>query len=155
MKTKQSAGILAYRIEGDKVEVLLVHPGGPFFVKKDMGVWSIPKGEFGDDEEPLMAALREFAEELGQKPEGPFQQLKPVKQKSGKVVHAWATNEFLDVADFQSNTFSIEWPPRSGRQQSFPEVDRAEWFEVSVAKQKINIAQITLIEELVERLGKK
>jgi len=138
-----------YRLrEEGEVEFLLVHPGGPFWAKKDEGAWTIPKGELGPDEDPLAAAQREFEEELGFKPSGPFVQLQPIKQKGGKLVHAWAFKGDCDPAAIKSNTFEMEWPPRSGRTAEFPEVDRAEFFYFDKAVQKINPAQIPLLEEL-------
>jgi predicted NUDIX family NTP pyrophosphohydrolase len=143
-----SAGILMYRDRPSGREFLLVHPGGPFWVKKDEGVWSIPKGEFTDGEDPLDAARREFEEELGTAVVGDFMQLTPIKQKSGKVVHAWAVRGDFDVASVKSNLFSMEWPPKSGRQQEFPEVDRAEWFDLETARKKILAAQMELVDQV-------
>jgi predicted NUDIX family NTP pyrophosphohydrolase len=146
-----SAGILLFRREGDAVEVLLVHPGGPFWVKKDRGVWSIPKGEYAEGEEPLACALRELGEELGAPPEldpGELIDLGSVRQKGGKVVRCWAAEADFDPATLKSNTFTIEWPPRSGRQREFPEVDRAEWFGIEEAREKINAAQAELLDRL-------
>jgi predicted NUDIX family NTP pyrophosphohydrolase len=143
-----SAGILMYRDGPSGREFLLVHPGGPFWVKKDEGVWSIPKGEFTDGEDPLDAARREFEEELGTAVVGDFMQLTPIKQKSGKVVHAWAVRGDFDVAEVKSNLFSMEWPPKSGRQQEFPEVDRAEWFDLETARKKILAAQVELVDQV-------
>jgi predicted NUDIX family NTP pyrophosphohydrolase len=143
-----SAGILMYRDGPSGREFLLVHPGGPFWVKKDEGVWSIPKGEFTDGEDPLDAARREFEEELGTAVVGNFMQLAPIKQKSGKVVHAWAVRGDFDVAEVKSNLFSMEWPPKSGRQQEFPEVDRAEWFDLETARKKILAAQVELVDQV-------
>lgn len=151
---KQSAGILLYRIGNDAVEVLLVHPGGPFWAKKDEGSWTIPKGEFADGEDPLEAALREFREETGMELSGNFDELSPVRQKTGKMVYAWALRGDVDAAKIRSNTFDIEWPPKSGRKQSFPEIDRAAWFGIEEAKRKINERQIALIEELARMLSK-
>jgi predicted NUDIX family NTP pyrophosphohydrolase len=150
---RQSAGILLYRRRGDTVEVLLVHPGGPFWAKKDRGAWSIPKGELAEGEDALAAARRELAEETGLAPEGDFVALTPVRQKAGKTVHAWAVEGDCDPDAIRSNTFSMEWPPRSGRQQSFPEVDRAEWFEPTAAAEKIHPAQATLLRELLAKLA--
>jgi predicted NUDIX family NTP pyrophosphohydrolase len=145
---KQSAGILLYRkIEG-KLQVFLVHPGGPFFKNKDEGSWSVPKGEFLDDEDPLEAAKREFEEETGQAITGNFVGLKPIIQKGGKRVQVWAVAGDIDHLTIKSNHFEMEWPPRSGKQQSFPEVDRAAWFDINVAVVKINPAQAELIDEL-------
>jgi predicted NUDIX family NTP pyrophosphohydrolase len=147
VKKNQSAGILLYRIHNGRLQVLLVHPGGPFWKNKDEGAWTIPKGEF-TDETPLAAAKREFNEETGMRATGTFIELTPVKQKNGKWVYAWALEGELDPNTIQSNTFEIEWPPKSGRQQSFPEVDKAAWFGLAEAKQKINAAQVALLEEL-------
>lgn len=149
---KQSAGILLYRSVNEKIEFFLVHPGGPFFRKKDDGNWTIPKGEFADDEAPLDAAKREFAEETGQTVDGRFIELKPVKLKSGKVVHAWAVEGDIDHKSIQSNLFETEWPPRSGKKQTFPEVDRAAWFDTETARIKIHPAQAALIDELLKKI---
>src|SRR5215204_3230706 len=146
---KKSAGLLLFRRTPAGVEVLLVHPGGPLWAKKDEGAWSIPKGEIDADEEPLAAARREFEEELGSPVSGEFIALAPIRQASGKVVHAWAVEADFDPATFTSGMFSMEWPPRSGRQQEFPEVDRAEWFSIDDARRKINKAQIELLDQLV------
>jgi predicted NUDIX family NTP pyrophosphohydrolase len=145
---KQSAGILLYRKVDNQLEVFLVHHGGPFFKNKDDGAWSIPKGEFGDNEDALIAARREFLEETGQNIDGEFIKLKPVKLKSGKAVHAWAVEGDINHEVIVSNVFEIEWPPKSGKMASFAEVDRAAWFEPAVAKIKVNPAQIALIDEL-------
>src|SRR5689334_13919801 len=128
MGKKLSAGILLYRIRSGTLEVLLVHPGGPFWTRKDLGAWSIPKGEFEEGDDPLETAKREFLEETGAPVSGKFVALTPRKQKSGKLVHAWAVEGDLDASTIVSNSFSMEWPPRSGKQQEFPEVDRGEWF---------------------------
>jgi predicted NUDIX family NTP pyrophosphohydrolase len=147
----RSAGILLFRPAGDVVEVLLVHPGGPFWAKKDAGAWSIPKGEVGDGEEPLACALRELEEELGAlfsfAPEELIE-LGSVRQKGGKVVHCWAAPGEFDPAGLRSNTFTMEWPPRSGADREFPEVDRAEWFDLARAREKINPAQAELLDRL-------
>jgi predicted NUDIX family NTP pyrophosphohydrolase len=136
---------------GGGLEVLLVHPGGPFWARRDLGAWSIPKGEYGPDEAPLAAARREFAEELGvAAPEGPIEDLGEVRQKSGKLVRAWALAGDVDVSRLRSNTFTLEWPPRSGVTQEFPEVDRAEWFELAVAREKVTPAQVPLLDRLQE-----
>jgi predicted NUDIX family NTP pyrophosphohydrolase len=148
---KKSAGILAYR-KKDGPEVFLVHPGGPFFKKKDEGVWSIPKGEFEETESPLAAARREFIEETGFELMGELIELKPVKQKAGKIVYAWAVETDINEKEIQSNTFTMEWPPRSGKTQEFAEIDKAGWFTISEAKLKINPAQVALIDELIEKL---
>jgi predicted NUDIX family NTP pyrophosphohydrolase len=150
---KQSAGILAYRVGDKGIEVLIVHPGGPFWAKKDMGAWSIPKGEF-EGEDGLEAAKREFQEELGQAPpSGDYQELGTVKNKSGKIIHAWVIKGDLNIRDIKSNTFMLEWPPRSGKQQEFPEVDKAGWFSLEVASQKLNAAQADFIERLADKLN--
>jgi predicted NUDIX family NTP pyrophosphohydrolase len=149
---KISAGLLLYRIRNGALEFLLVHPGGPFWKNKDAGAWTIPKGEIGNNEELLAAAVREFEEELGFKPSGPFTELTPIKQKAGKVVHAWAFEGDCDPTQIKSNTFTMEWPPKSGKQAEFPEVDHAKFFNLGDAKAKINPAQIPLLEELGKRL---
>lgn len=146
---KQSAGILLYRFKEGILEVLLVHPGGPFHRYKDLGAWSIPKGEFSEDEEALVAARREFLEELGQKPDAiEFIPLTPVRQRSGKTVYAWAAEGDLDVSTVRSNEFLLEYPYKSGKFITVPEIDRAEWFTPDEAIRKINPAQVTLIKEL-------
>ena len=152
MTKKQSAGLLLYRKNKNILEVFLVHPGGPLWKNKDEGVWSIPKGEFDENEEPLHAAIREFSEETGQEVSGKFMELKPVVQKSGKTVFAWALEKNIDVANFISNNFEMEWPPRSGKFQSFPEADKGEWFLIDEAKKKINAAQVSLLTELEDKL---
>lgn len=136
------------------LEVLLVHPGGPFFTKKDAGSWSIPKGEYLSDEHPLDAAKREFKEETGMDQEGEFIALLPIKQSGGKIVTAWAVEGDLDPEMIVSNTFEIIWPPGSGKLRSFPEIDKAAWFTLEVAKQKINKGQISLLDQLAELLNK-
>jgi predicted NUDIX family NTP pyrophosphohydrolase len=146
---RRSAGILLHHGRGDALEVLLVHPGGPFWARRDTGAWSIPKGEYVDGEDALAAARREFAEELGTAPpDGEPVDLGEVRQKSGKLVHAWALEGDLDPSSIESNTFSLEWPPRSGRFREVPEVDRAEWFSVDDARERINPAQVELLERL-------
>ena len=146
----RSAGILLYRDRDGALEVLLVHPGGPAWARRDAGAWSIPKGEYDDGEDPLVAARREFAEELGAAPpQSQPRDLGEVRQKSGKRVRAWALRGDLDPSQIRSNTCEIEWPPRSGRRIEIPEVDRAAWFELEQARQKINPAQA----ELLDRLG--
>jgi len=135
------------------LEVLLVHPGGPFWANKDDGAWSIPKGEFDDDEDPLDAARREFEEETGSAPSGDVIPLEPLRQSSGKVVYAWAVRGDFDPSTLKSNTFSMEWPPKSGRQQDFPEVDRAAWFAIEAAERKILKGQAALLRQLREKLG--
>ena len=143
-----SAGLLMYRIKDGAIQVLLAHPGGPYFAKKDDESWSIPKGEPGPDEDLFLTAQREFEEETGLKPAGPFVPLKPVKQKGGKVVHAWAFVGDCDPANIHSNTFTMEWPPKSGQQKQFPETDRAEFFDLATARRKVKAAQVGLIDEL-------
>lgn len=145
---------MLYRLATGGLEVLLVHPGGPFWARRDLGAWSIPKGEYGPDETPLAAARREFAEELGvAAPEGPVEDLGEVRQKSGKRVRAWALAGDLDPSRVRSNTFTLEWPPRSGVTQEFPEVDRAAWFELTVAREKITAAQVPLLDRVEELQG--
>jgi len=145
---KTSAGLLMYRVRGGVAEVLLVHPGGPFWRKKDEGAWSIPKGEVEPGEELLATARREFHEELGLKAAGNFIPLTPIRQKGGKVVHAWAFEGDCDPAAIRSNTFTIEWPPKSGRAMEFPEVDKAAFFDLEAARRKINPAQAALLDQL-------
>ena len=148
-----SAGLLMYRILDGKLQVLLAHPGGPFFKNKDDVAWSIPKGEVEAGEDLLETAKREFKEETGVTATGPFIALTPVKQKGGKVVHAWAFNGDCDPTAIVSNNFKMEWPPRSGRQVEFPEIDRAGFFDVAAARRKINPGQVPLIEELEGVVG--
>ncbi|HEX9489814.1 MAG TPA: NUDIX domain-containing protein [Stellaceae bacterium] len=148
---KQSAGVLLYRFRQAAPEVLLVHPGGPFWAKKDAGAWSIPKGEAQPGEDLLARAQREFAEETGFTAVGSFRPLAPIRQSGGKIVHAWAVEGDCDAAAIKSNTFDLEWPPRSGRIQPFPEIDRAGWFALAAAREKINPGQRGLLDEL-ERL---
>jgi predicted NUDIX family NTP pyrophosphohydrolase len=143
-----SAGLLMYRKQDGKLQLLLAHPGGPLFKNKDDGAWSIPKGEVEPGEDLLETAQREFEEETGVTPKGPFIALKPVTQKGGKIVHAWAFEGDCDPSSIVSKTFTMEWPPKSGRQMAFPEIDRAEFFDVEVAKRKIKAAQAAMIEEL-------
>jgi predicted NUDIX family NTP pyrophosphohydrolase len=150
--TKQSAGLLMYRKRGEGIEILLVHPGGPFWAKKDIGSWSMPKGEFSQDEDALKAARREFEEETGFLPTGQFVRLGAIRQPSGKLIHAWAFEGDLDARKIKSNTFSVEWPPQSGKQQEFPEVDRAEWFTIETAREKIIKGQVEFLEELLRVL---
>lgn len=154
MTSATSAGLLVYRQAVDsQIEVLLVHPGGPFWARKDLGAWSIPKGEY-TDEDPRDAARREFSEELGLPvPEEPWRDLGSITQKAGKVVTAFAVEADLDLTDWRSNAFEMEWPPRSGRRQSFPEVDRAQWFDLVEARRRLLAAQIALIDRLVHGLS--
>jgi predicted NUDIX family NTP pyrophosphohydrolase len=151
---KRSAGILLYRTSGGAPEVLLVHPGGPYWARKDAGSWSIPKGEYDDGEDPQACALREFEEETGTPlPAGELIELGEVKQKGGKLVTAWAAEGDLDADAIRSNTFTMEWPPRSGRTAEFPEIDRAGWFGVDTAREKLLPAQAEFLDRLLERLG--
>jgi predicted NUDIX family NTP pyrophosphohydrolase len=150
---KQSAGLLLYRFREGALEVFLVHPGGPFWAKKDLGVWSIPKGEMDEGEELLDAARREFEEETGFRPEGSFRELTPVRQRSGKIVHAWVVEGNCDPTAIRSNTITIEWPPRSGRQLEIPEVDRGGWFAIDNAEEKILEGQRGLLDELRGLIG--
>lgn len=150
---KKSAGILLFRRRGGTIELLLVHPGGPFWAKKDAGAWSIPKGEFEDPEDPLAAARREFAEETGGTPGGEPIELTPLRQPGGKTVFAWAMEGDFDPDELRSNRFAMEWPPRSGRTQEFPEVDRAGWFSPEEARAKILKGQIGFVDQLLARLG--
>jgi predicted NUDIX family NTP pyrophosphohydrolase len=151
---QSSAGILLHRTGAAGLEVLLVHPGGPFWARKDLGAWSIPKGEHDEGEEPSACARREFAEETGTTlPEGALDDLGTVKLKSGKVVYAFAVAGDLDPATLVSNTFELEWPPRSGRMQTFPEVDRAAWFDLATAREKLNPAQAAFVDRLEALLG--
>jgi predicted NUDIX family NTP pyrophosphohydrolase len=149
----RSAGILVYRRGDAGLEVFLVHPGGPFWAKKDLAAWSIPKGEFGDDENPLAAALREFAEETGQTIEGDFRALTPVKQPSRKIVHAFAVEGEVDADKIASNEFELEWPPRSGRTQRYPEIDRAAWFPLAEARRRVHAGLVPVLDELARVLG--
>ncbi len=143
-----SAGLLMYRRRPEGPQVLLVHPGGPFWKHKDSGAWTIPKGEAEQDDDLLVTAVREFREETGVEPRGPFVPLTPVKQKGGKLVHAWAVEGDLDATTVKSNTFLMEWPPRSGNRVEFPEIDRAEFFDLGTANAKMNAAQVGLLAEL-------
>jgi predicted NUDIX family NTP pyrophosphohydrolase len=150
---KKSAGLLLYRINNNVPEVLLVHPGGPFFRNKDEGVWSIPKGEYNDDEDPLTVAIREFTEETGNVITATsFQQLAFVKLSSGKIITAWAVEQDLEQPFISSNLFEMEWPPRSGKQQSFPETDNAAWFDLETAMKKMYPSQHPFIAELKQLL---
>ncbi len=145
---KKSAGLLLYRYHEGIPEVFLVHPGGPFWVNKDIGIWSIPKGEIGPEEEPLSAAIREFDEETGFKVDGRFITLTPVRQPGGKLVYAWALEGDCDASAVKSNSFSMEWPLYSGVKREYQEIDRAGWFPLNIAKEKILTGQIGLLEEL-------
>ncbi len=153
----QSAGLLAYRTSGTELEVLLVHPGGPFYRNKDAGVWSIPKGVFEPEEDPLAAAKREFLEETGFAADGPDRACLPLgttKQPSGKIVHAWAVQVDVDPARITSNTFELEWPPKSGKTQAFPEVDAAGWFSLPEAAVKMLKGQLVFLDRLVAALDR-
>jgi predicted NUDIX family NTP pyrophosphohydrolase len=152
LSRKISAGLLLYRRRGE-LEVFLVHPGGPFWSKKDAGAWSVPKGEIGEGEEPLQAAKREFLEETGFEIDGEFRPLQSVKQAGGKVVQAWAIEADCDPSELRSNRFSMEWPPKSGKVQDFPEVDRAAWFNIEEARKRINQGQIGLLDQLISSLA--
>ncbi|WP_339627874.1 NUDIX domain-containing protein [uncultured Maribacter sp.] len=145
---KISAGIILYRLNNSDTEVLLVHPGGPFWVKKNMGSWSIPKGEIEPEEDLLEAAIRETKEETGIKSKGKFIALSPLKQKSGKIIHAWALQGNFDPLDLKSNSFEMIWPPKSGKNNVFPEIDKAAWFPLKEAKLRIVPGQIPFITEL-------
>ncbi len=149
---QKSAGILVYRLRDREPQMLLVHPGGPFWARKDDGAWSIPKGLFEDAEDPLTAARRELAEETGCQPSGEFVALGHFKQPSGKIISAWAVEGDFDLKDFNSNLFTMEWPPRSGRMREFPEADRAGWFPPQDARRKITKGQIPIIAALLGRL---
>jgi predicted NUDIX family NTP pyrophosphohydrolase len=148
--SKKSAGLLLFRRGAEGIEVLLVHPGGPFWAKKDEGAWSIPKGELAEGEDPLAAAVREFEEEMGSPPSGDFLPLEPRRQPGGKLVFAWALRSDFDPSSLKSNRFSIEWPPKSGRQQEFPEVDRAAWFDLQTARRKILKGQEPFLDEILQ-----
>lgn len=152
---KKSAGLLMYRRKNGVLQVFLVHPGGPFWEKKDLGAWSIPKGEYTPEEDPLSAAQREFHEETGLKAHGPFTPLTPLKQPSGKIIQAWAFEGDCDPKSIKSNTFSMEWSPRSGNVQEFPEIDRGEWFDLEEATQKIQPGQVGFLLELQQLLSNK
>ncbi len=156
MPKKRSAGLLLFREVAGDPQVLLVHPGGPLWAKKDAGAWSIPKGEIEDGEDPLEAARREFKEETGAAaPDGGFVALSPVRQPSGKTVHAWAVRGEFDVAALKSNLFPMEWPPKSGQRQEFPEVDRAAWLPLAQAKRKISPGQRPLLEQFQARCARR
>ena len=152
---RKSAGILLYKKERDFLLLFLVHPGGPFWKDKDAGSWTIPKGEFTEGEEPLAAAQREFFEETGQKIDGHFYELKPVKQKAGKIVYACAVQGEIDAGNIVSNSFKSEWPYKSGKWITVPEVDKGEWFTAEEARQKINPAQVAFIDELAAQQNEK
>lgn len=155
MAAKRSAGILLFRVAGEALQVLLVHPGGPFWTRKDLGAWSVPKGEYEETEEARACALRELEEELGSPPPISAQaliDLGEVRQKGGKQVHVWAAEGDFDPTTLRSNTFTMEWPPRSGSQREFPEVDRAEWFSLEEAKEKLIPAQAAFLDRLLERM---
>jgi predicted NUDIX family NTP pyrophosphohydrolase len=152
-RKSQSAGLLLFRGRAADLEVLLGHPGGPFWQNKDDAVWSIPKGLIGVEEMPLSAARREFAEETGHHPEGVFLPLGEARQRGGKVVQAWAIEGDWDPALIRSNTFEMEWPPRSGRHRNFPEIDRAAWFDVADARRKILMGQAIFVDRLLQALG--
>ena len=141
-----------YRQKSGVLEVLLAHPGGPFWIKKDLASWTVPKGEIAPGEDPLDAARREFHEETGLDPAGPFTALAPVKQPGGKVVMVWAIEGDCDPSTIRSNTFTLEWPPKSGQRQSFPEIDRAAWYSIDEARAKISIGQIPVLDELEKSL---
>jgi len=153
MAARRSAGLLIYRQPEGILQVFLVHPGGPFWRKRDEGAWSVPKGELTEGEDGLQAAQREFREETGLAVEGTFQRLRPIRQAGGKIVEAWAIAADCDAGSIRSNVFSMEWPPGSGRTQSFPEVDRAGWFELAEARRKIIAGQIPLLDELAALVG--
>jgi len=150
---KRSAGILVFRKRDTNHEVFLVHPGGPYWAKKDMNAWSVPKGEFDEGEEPFLAAKREFREETGFEISGNFIELDPVKQPSGKIIHTWAVDSDLDASKTDSNLFEMEWPPGSGKREEFPEVDNAGWFSFEIARQKIVKGQVPILEQLEIKLG--
>ena len=154
MAKKTSAGLLLYR-RCTELEVFLVHPGGPFWTRKDAGAWSIPKGEVEDGEDRLQAANREFTEETGFTISGEFRSLDPLKQPSGKIIYAWAIEADYDPGQIRSNSFSLEWPPKSGKMKQYPEVDRAAWFNIAEARNKILAGQIGFIEQLIAVLGIK
>lgn len=150
--SQHSAGILLYRYENDTLQVLLVHPGGPFWVNKDLGAWSIPKGLLEKDEAPLDTAKREFEEETGFQVDGDFIELGKLKQPSGKIVHAWALEGDIDASQIVSNTFTLEWPRNSGRMQEYPEVEKGEWFDLETARKKIHKGQVRFLDKLIASL---
>jgi predicted NUDIX family NTP pyrophosphohydrolase len=149
---RRSAGLLLFREAGEGLEVFLVHPGGPFWARKGDGAWSIPKGEFDEGEDPLAAARREFEEETGVVVAGDMIPLEPIRQPGGKLVYAWAIRGDVNPADLKSNTFLMEWPPKSGRQQEFPEIDRGAWFAIPTARQKILKGQVGFLDQLEDKL---
>jgi predicted NUDIX family NTP pyrophosphohydrolase len=151
----RSAGILVYRRRAARLEVFLVHPGGPFWVKKDEQAWSIPKGEFGEEEDPLAAAIREFTEETGQAIAGDFLPLTPARQPSRKIVHAFAVEGDVDADALISNEFELEWPPRSGKLQGFPEIDRGAWFAIDEARKRAHAGLVPVLDELVRVLERR
>jgi predicted NUDIX family NTP pyrophosphohydrolase len=152
---KRSAGILVYRWAAGGIEVFLVHPGGPFWAKKDVRAWSIPKGEYGEGEDPFEVALREFREETGQEIVGAWLPLAPARTPGGKVLATWAVEGTADAEAIVSNNFEMEWPPRSGRRQSFPEVDRAAWFPLAEARERVHAGMVAILDDLAERLAGK
>ena len=152
---KISAGLLMYRVREGELEFLLAHPGGPFWKSRDAGAWTIPKGEIQQGEEPLAAAQREFEEEIGLKAEGSFTELRPITQKGGKIVHAWAFEGDCDTTHIHSNAFQMEWPPHSGKFETCPEVDEARFFRMAEAREKINTAQVAFLEQVRQRLNAK
>jgi predicted NUDIX family NTP pyrophosphohydrolase len=153
--SKTSAGILLFRRRPQGLQVLFVHPGGPLWTNKDEGFWGIPKGQIEPGEDPFAAAQREFAEETGFRPPGPFIALAPVKLRSGKIVHAWACECNFNPADLNSNAFTMEWPPHSGKLAQFPEVDRGEWFSIEEARLKTSPGQMELVAELARTIKAK
>ncbi|MDJ0956001.1 MAG: NUDIX domain-containing protein [Arenicellales bacterium] len=148
----RSAGLLLYRYAGSELQLLLVHPGGPFWAKRDAGAWSIPKGIYEQNEHPLQAAKREFKEETGYEVEGHFIDLGEIKQPSGKIIHAWAIEQDIDTANIVSNTFRLEWPRNSGNVKEYPEIDKGEWFKIDQARRKILKGQADFIEKLIEEI---
>lgn len=150
---KKSAGILLYRFRNKVLEVFIVHPGGPFWAKKDLGCWSIPKGEFTDEEDPLEAAKREFKEEVGSDIAGDFIVLNPIQLKNGKTIYIWAVEGNVDSDTVKSNLIEIDWPPKSSKKLEIPEVDKGGWFSIAEAKQKLITAQFPFIEELIKKFG--
>jgi predicted NUDIX family NTP pyrophosphohydrolase len=150
---RRSAGLLMYRRRAHGLEVLLVHPGGPFWAHKDLGAWSVPKGEYTEPESPLAAAQREFTEETGYVASGPFFPLAPIKQPGGKIVSVWACEGECDASAIRSNLFILEWPPKSGQHREFPEVDHAEWFDLTEARQKMLRSQLGFLDNLERQLG--